>query len=122
MAGVKRSLSSKELFKKCNILPTANEFLLSLLLFIVDNMEKFQTNSDIYSTNTRHKHDLHMPNANLTTYQKGAFYAGIKLFNILPSNTKTLSHDIKVFKPALKDYLLSHSFYSVEEFTSIENY
>jgi hypothetical protein len=32
-----------------------------------------------------------------------------------------LNHDIKVFKPALKDYLLSHSC-SIKEFTSIENY
>jgi hypothetical protein len=49
-------------------------------------MEKFQTNSDIHSLNTGHKHDLHMPNANLTSYQKGACYAGIKLFSTLPSN------------------------------------
>jgi hypothetical protein len=84
-------------------------------------MEKFQTNSDIHNINTRYKHDFHQPNANLTSYQKGAYYAGIKLFNNLPDSIKSLNHDIKVFKPALKDYLLSHS-YSVEEFTSIENY
>jgi hypothetical protein len=30
---------------------------------------------------------------------------------------KSLNHDIKKFKPALKGYLLSHSFYSAEEFT-----
>jgi hypothetical protein len=69
-----------------------------------------------------HKHDLHQPSANLTSYQKGACYAGIKLFNTLPDSIKSLNHDIKLFKPALKDYLLSHSSYSVEEFTSTENY
>jgi hypothetical protein len=37
------------------------------------------------------------------------------------SSINSLNYDIKVFKPALKDYLLSHN-YSVEEFTSIENY
>jgi hypothetical protein len=105
MAGVKTRVSCREVFKKFNILPFASEFLLSLLSFIVDNMEKFQTNSDIHNINTRHKHDLHQPSANLTIYQKGAYYAGIKLF-----------------KPALKDCLSSPSFYSVEEFTSIENY
>jgi hypothetical protein len=60
-------------------------YLLSLLP-LVDNMKKFQTNSDIHSINTRHKHDLHMLNANLTTYQKGAYYAGIKLFNTFPAS------------------------------------
>jgi hypothetical protein len=59
--------------------------------------------------------------ANLTSYQKGVDYAGIKLFNTRPSNIRSLNHDIKVFKPALKNYLLPHSFYPVEEFTSTEN-
>jgi hypothetical protein len=121
MAGVKRTVSCRELFKKFNILPLAIKFLLSFLSFVVDNMEKFQTNSDIHSINTWHKHDLHQPSTNLTSYQKGAYYAGIKLFNSLPDSIQILNHDMKVFNPALKDYLLSHS-YSIEEFTSIENY
>jgi hypothetical protein len=29
---------------------------------------------------------------------------------------------LKVFKPALEDYPLPHSFHNVEEFNSIENY
>ena len=57
-----------------------------------------------------------MPNANLTKYQKGVYYMGIKLFNHLPPKIKSLNYDIKVFKPALKDYLLFHSFYSVDNF------
>jgi hypothetical protein len=120
MAGIKRRVSCRELCKKFNMVPLASEFLLSLLSFIVDNMEKFQTNSDIHSINTRHKHDLRMLNADLTN-QKGAYYAGIKLFNTLPTSIKSSNHDIKVFKPALIDYLLLHFFYSLEEFTSIEN-
>jgi hypothetical protein len=43
-----------------SILTLASGFLLSLLLYVVDNIEKFQTNSDVHSINTRHKHDLHM--------------------------------------------------------------
>jgi hypothetical protein len=41
MAGVKRRISCRELFKKFNILRVASEFLLSLLSFVVDNMETF---------------------------------------------------------------------------------
>jgi hypothetical protein len=37
--------------------------------------------SDINSIYARHKHDLHTPNANLTSNQKGAYYAGIQLFS-----------------------------------------
>jgi hypothetical protein len=38
----------------------------------------------------------------------------MKLFSTLPSSIKSLNHDIKVYKPVLKDYLSSHS-YPVEE-------
>jgi hypothetical protein len=68
MVGIKKRVSCRELFKKFNTLPLASEFLLSLLLFIVDNMETFQTSSDIRSINTRHKQDLHVSNVNLKSY------------------------------------------------------
>jgi hypothetical protein len=82
-------------------------------------MEKFQTNSDIHST--RYRYNIHVPNSNLSKYQKGVYYSGIKIFNNLPPNVKNLSHNVKMFKRALKEYLLSHSFYSVEEFTLAKN-
>jgi hypothetical protein len=44
MASVKKVISCRELFKKFSILPLPGDFLLSLLSFIVDNMEKLQTN------------------------------------------------------------------------------
>jgi hypothetical protein len=62
-----------------------------------------------------------MPKTNLTKYQKGVYYTGIKLFNNLPPTIKSLNHDIKIFKLALKDYLLTHSIYPVDDFTSVEN-
>jgi len=39
-------------------------------------VENFQTSSEMHSINTTLKHDLHMTNANLTTYKKGVYYAG----------------------------------------------
>jgi hypothetical protein len=38
---------------------------------VVENLDKFQRNTDIHNLNTRRKYDLHMPNTNLTKYQKG---------------------------------------------------
>lgn len=52
----------------------------------MNNKEKLHTDSDVHSVNRRHKNDLHMPNANLTSYQKVSYSAGIKLFGILPSS------------------------------------
>jgi hypothetical protein len=48
-----------------------------------------------------------MPNANLPSYQEGFHYAEAKLLIAVSLNIKSLSHDIKVFKPALKDNLSS---------------
>jgi hypothetical protein len=67
------------------------------------------------------KHNLHVPNTNLSKYQEGVDYSGIKLLNNLLPTNKSLNHDIKKILPAQKEYLLSHSFYSIEEFTSTKN-
>jgi hypothetical protein len=56
MAGTKRRASRRELFKEFNILSLATEFLLSLLAFVVDNIENFQTNSDIHNISTRYRY------------------------------------------------------------------
>jgi hypothetical protein len=42
MAGTKRRASFRELLKKFNILSPASEFLLSLLSFVMDNIETFK--------------------------------------------------------------------------------
>jgi hypothetical protein len=84
MAGTKRRASCRKLFKKFNILPLASEFLLSLLSFVVDNIKKYQTNSDIHNISTRYRYNIHVPNTNLRKYQKGVYYTGIKLFSNLP--------------------------------------
>jgi hypothetical protein len=62
-----------------------------------------------------------MTDTNLTKYEKGAYYTGNKLFNNLPPTIESLNYDIKVLKPALKDYLFTRSFYSVDNFISAAN-
>jgi hypothetical protein len=59
-------------------------------------MENFETNLHIYSINTRHKHDFHVPDTNFIVYWKGVYYAVTKVYNALSSNTAILNSDIKV--------------------------
>jgi hypothetical protein len=75
--------------------------------------------SDVHYINTRHKSNFYQPSLNLSLYQKGVYSTGIKVFNHHPSNIKNLSDDPKQFKSALSKYLYTHSFYSVEEYFSI---
>ena len=60
--------------------------------------------------------DFHLPITNLTKHQKGAHYAGIKICNHLPTNIQCVQNKIHVFKSALKRFLLSNSFYFIEEY------
>jgi hypothetical protein len=66
--------------------------------------------------NTRQKYNYHLPSSNLSLYQKGVYFTGIKVFNNLPQSIKNLSKDTKQFKSALKNYLHAHSFYSIDEY------
>ena len=72
--------------------------------------------TQIHNINTRSSSHLHIQTANLTTFQKGPFYFGIKVFNYLPTSIKNTPHDIRQFKSVLKSFLLINSFYSLEEY------
>jgi hypothetical protein len=52
--------------------------------------------------------------------QKGLRYSGITLFNALPLNIKQAAYDSKKFKHLLKAFLISNSFYSVEEYLNFK--
>jgi hypothetical protein len=56
---------------------------------------------------TRQIKNLHLPQANLTMYQKGVYYSGIRGFNGLPTGIKDSSHIHVKFKIALKHFLYS---------------
>jgi len=109
-------VSCHELFKKFNILPLHSQYVLSLLLFVVKNIEEFTSNSEVHSINTCHKSDLYPPSIKLTKYQKGVYYSGIKIFNHLPQNINNLSWNVKKFKLTLKRFLLMGSFYTLDEY------
>jgi len=113
---VDNRVSCHELFKKLNILPLHSQYILSLLLFVVKNIEEFTSNSEVHSINTRHRLDLYPPSIKLTKYKKGIYSCGIKIFNHLPQNVKNLSWNVKTFKLALKRFLLMGSFYTLDEY------
>jgi hypothetical protein len=108
--------SCRELFKHLRILPLQSQYILSVLLFVVDNKNLFHVNSEIHSINTRQNSNLHQPLANLTLYEKGAYYSGIKVFNNLPPNIRNLPYDVERLKLELGKYLHLKSFYTLEEY------
>jgi hypothetical protein len=80
MEGCGNRVSCRNLFKKLRILPLTSQNMLSLLMFVVQN-RIFLTNNENHNVDTRQRNNLYLPQANLTIYQKGAYYLGIKIFN-----------------------------------------
>jgi hypothetical protein len=116
MMGIINRDSCREYFKRLKTLPLQSQYLLSLLLFVAENIDYFRLNSEIHGFNTRNKSNLPLPPTKLTIFQRGPYCCGIKAFNNLPTYIKNLLQTKKQFKWALKEFLHSHSFYSLNDF------
>ena len=61
MSGVQARTSYRGLFKQLEILPVSSvrhQCVLSIMNFIINNQENFQSDTSVHSINTRHKHHL----------------------------------------------------------------
>ena len=116
MMGCKSNHSCRGVFANLEILPLPSQYTFSLLLFLNKNRNQFKINSDIHHYDTRQQSNFHQPSANLTKYQKGVYYQGVKVFNMLPTHIKIEFDNPKKFKLTLKKFLCEKSFYSSEEF------
>jgi hypothetical protein len=113
MAGTCPRTPCRSLFKKLETLPVPCQYIFSLMNFLVNNQEIFQTDSSVHSINTRNKHDLHRPVANLSCFQKSAFYSGIRIFNSFPHRLTNLKNEKAQLKGALRRY-------SVDKFLCVQ--
>jgi hypothetical protein len=95
MIGIKSHNSCRDLFKRLEIFTVPCEYIFSLINFVTNNGQHFRTNANVHSVNTRRKHYLHKPTANLSCFQKSAYYARIKMFNNLPSDLESLMNEKK---------------------------
>jgi hypothetical protein len=85
-------------------------------MFAVNNRDSFTTNTNKYKIVTGNSSNLYFPLTNLTIFQKGPQYFGIKVYNNLPDNIKQLPGNKNQFKKAVLQFLYLYSFYSMEEF------
>jgi hypothetical protein len=116
MAGAGNRDSCRETFKPLKILTLTSQFINSLVMFLVNKMELFVENSEMYITKTINSSHLLLPSSTLTVFQKGSQYFGIKVNNGLPDNIKHESRSKNQFKKALLLFLHLHSFYNRDQF------
>jgi hypothetical protein len=108
--------SCRVMFKELKILPLFSQYIYSVLIYLAGNIQLYTMNKEVHNYNTRNSSNFHIPNANLTKYQKGVYYMGIKLYNQLPIDVKNSVNKQKLFGSALKSFLHSNSFYTLQEF------
>jgi hypothetical protein len=109
MAGAQPRSSCRSIFEQLGILPVPSQYILSLMNLIINKQEIFQTNSSLHNINSRNKHILHRPNANVFCFQKSTFYAGTNIFNNLPPSVTVFKSDKAKFNAALRKYNYRHN-------------
>jgi hypothetical protein len=116
ISGVGPRDSCRNLFKKLDILALSCEYILSLTLFVMDNQNNICSGLEVHGLYIRSRNQLYLPISNLSVFQKGNMFTGIRLFNRLPMTIQSLRKDRISFKNKLFLYLMNNSFYAVAEF------
>jgi len=89
MIRIIKALSSRRpcrsLLKRLCMLPVPCEYIsISLIMYTVNDLDHFDTNSDLHGMNTRAKYQLHRPTVNLSCIEQDILYSSIKTLNNLP--------------------------------------
>ena len=66
--------SCHQLLKNIKILPLKSQYIFSLLLFVAENSNLYESNLEIRNINTRFISDLRTPTANLTTFERSLLF------------------------------------------------
>jgi len=115
ITNLKKMDSCRELFKTIEILPFLYSVSIFTLLYMVNNKHLFTKNWEVHNHNTISANNFHPPITNLTKYQKGAYYAGIKILNHLPTHISVYRMKCKFLN------LLSRGFFFLTHFILLRN-
>jgi len=107
--------SCRIVLKKQIILPFTcmSQYILSLLIFVVNNSDQFLINSEIHNISTTCSSILRLCSENLDIYQKGVYYSSIKIFRILLLNIKKFL--------IIQGHLFTNSYNTLDEYCSSIN-
>lgn len=111
--------SCRPYFKNNRILTIHSIYILNTIKFVKKNLNMFETNADNHSYNTRQGHLLKINNHNTTLYKKSPYHAGIKMYNKLPAEIRSVN-SLSKFNSCLKNFLAANGFYSVKEYFNYE--
>ena len=117
--GLKARDTCRESFMKLGLLTAVNLYIFNLLLFVMNNMEVISQVPVNHAYSTRNKNSFVRPLKHHTSiYEKSVSYSGLKLFNMLPIEIRSLK--IIHFKYRIKKFLLNNPMYSINEFDTLD--
>jgi hypothetical protein len=102
MTGSPTRTTCKMLFQKLKILTLISQYILSLMRFLLSNLNIFTFNSSEHNINTRLRLKLHKPLVRLKMYQWSSCYNCINICNKLPDDLANLMLNKKRFLSQIK--------------------
>ena len=106
--------SCRDAFRELDILTLPSLYIFETILFCKLKCPLVQ-GKDIHPYNTKYCNEFRTDHYRLEAFSRLPTVAGIKFINKIPESIKSISN-IKLFKKEIRKYLVSHAFYSVEEF------
>lgn len=114
LANVSNRTTCRPLFKQFHILPLPCIYIYQILINTQKNIKAYKRLGDNHQYDTRNTNILEIPRHRISKFEKCPRYKGITFYNKLSDEYKNLS--INKFKLKVKKLLLTHCFYSEEEF------
>ena len=96
------------------LLTLTSLYIKDLLLFIKDNINKYDIRSDFHLYNTRQQHNFNIPLCRLSKTLDSFEYMALKVANRFPPELFLLVKSEFVTK--INTWLFSNPFYTIEEF------
>jgi hypothetical protein len=120
IANISSTTSCKPYLKKLKLISLPCIYIYEILLYIKMSLSKFKTNSMFNLHDTRTKSDLFITSHNTKLFEQSIAYNGVLVYNKLPNGIKSVK-SITKFKKMLSNFVLEKSFYSVEEFMTVDS-
>jgi hypothetical protein len=95
MSGAKPRASCRGLFRKLYILPVPCQYILSVMIFIIDKPNNFQADLEIPGVRTKSKKNIFVQTANLTSFRKKIIFSGITIYISLQNSNLNHQNDRK---------------------------
>jgi hypothetical protein len=113
---LKETESCKNIFVQNNLMTFYSHYIYSTILFVLNNRNLFNLNTQVHQHDTRSKNNFHLPNINLTKVKKDPYFSCIQLFNHLPEKLILLDPKKRAHKKILQTFFWTHPFYSIHEY------